>query len=119
MDWAKRNKCSNWLIFLLSLLTEHLFFVLYFSRMFNLPFLKATVSDIQALSCQNYFWALALIGNVLAIVGGFTTIAITDTNNTTATSTILDASDIIVVNAFLLIIGLILFKKVKEVWETP
>ena len=42
-EWAGKHKCANWLIFIISLLTEHLFFVIYFSRMFNLPFFKATV----------------------------------------------------------------------------
>ena len=31
----------------------------------------------------------------------------------------MDASDLIVVNGIVLILGLILFKKNKDIWETP
>ena len=76
-EWAAKHKCGNWVIFFIYLLTEHLFFVIYFSRMFNLPVFKATVLEIQSLSCQNYFWALALISNIVAIASGFALISIT------------------------------------------
>ena len=56
---------------------------------------------------------------MLAIAGGFTIISLTDSALSTATTYLLGASDVIIVNAFVLIFGLILFKKNKSIWETP
>ena len=111
--WSAKHKCGNWTIFFITLVTEHLFFVLYFSRIFNFPVFRSAVSDVNSLSCLNYFWVLAIFSNLLAIISGILTIA---ASNTDSIETILYGTDIIVVNLLVCIFGLALVKKNRELW---
>ena len=66
--YAAKHPISNRVILIAALLTEHISFVLYFCRFFNLAFFKACLQEISTLFFINYFWGGALLANMFAIV---------------------------------------------------
>lgn len=104
--YSSKHAIVNKLIFAVALITEHLGFTIYFSRLFNLSWFRASLKDLHCLACLNYFWGIALVGNILGLIAGIIMAAKDST-------LLLPAIDLIVVNCLVLIAGLMLFKKSK------
>ncbi len=90
----------------MTILFQHLLFVFYFCRMFNLSWFRAWLQNTHCLICINYLWGIALVSNLLGVVSGIIIIV--------RESTALYAGiDLVVVNALVFITGLMLLKKSK------
>lgn len=90
----------------MAILFEHLVFVLYFCRMFNLSWFRSWLKNFYCLSCLNYLWGFALVGNIFGVIAGIIIIV----KDSTA---LYPGIDLVVVNALVLITGLMLLKKSK------
>lgn len=106
VKYVRKHPWANRIIFLLALIFQHMIFVLYFCRWFNFSVFRAGLQTLHSLSCLNYIWGLALVGNIIGIVSGILLIV-------TDTTLLLPGIDLIIVNAIVLILGLLLFRKNK------
>ena len=72
--YAAKHWIANKIVLVLALLTQHFAFALYFCRLFNLPVFKASLETLTVLFCLNYFWAIGMLANLIAIVGSIAAI---------------------------------------------
>lgn len=90
----------------MAILFQHLIFVFYFCRMFNLSWFRAWLQNTHSLICINYLWGIALVANLLGVISGIIIIVKDGT-------ALYAGIDLVVVNAIVFITGLMLLKKSK------
>lgn len=104
--YSQKHGLANKFIFILSLLFQHTFFVVYFCRLFNFSVFRAWLKTQHSLDCINYLWGMALVGNILGAIAGILIVA-------KETALLYAGIDLIVVNLVTVIVGLMLLKKSK------